>query len=104
MIKEYSGLVSELLFEDKISSIKTAIPKLNLKQIDPRMAIRIAVPILAGAGLIWFGLTTTGSFWTPATKFGGSLALIWYGYQLGNFMAMVGTILIYDAIKRTGYL
>jgi uncharacterized membrane protein len=104
MIKEYSGADSELLFEDKVSAIKSVLPKLDLKRIDPRLAICIVAPIIAGVGLIWFGLTTTGSFWTPATKFGGSLALIWYGYQLGNLLAMIGTVLIYDAIKRTGYL
>lgn len=67
-------------------------------------ALKLAVPAVVGLVMIVFGLTTTGSYYTSASRFGGWLADIWYGWQAGTFLAIVGGILIYDAIKRTGYL
>jgi hypothetical protein len=66
--------------------------------------LKIFLPTVGGIILIVFGLTTTGSYYTPAGRFGGALADIWYGWQLGNLLAMVGVVAIYDAIKRSGYL
>lgn len=66
--------------------------------------IKIFLPMVGGIVLIVFGLTTTGSYYTTAGRFGGVLAEIWYGWQLGNLLAMIGVVAIYDAIKRSGYL
>lgn len=71
---------------------------------DPYAVVRVVLPIAAGLFLIWFGLTTTGSYYEPASRFGGFLAEIWYCDQLGTLLAIVGGIAIYDAIKKTGYL
>jgi hypothetical protein len=71
---------------------------------DPRMVIRVVLPVFVGLGFIWFGLTTTGSYYEPASRFGGILADIWYSWQLGTLMAIVGSIAIYDAIRKSGYL
>lgn len=67
-------------------------------------ALKIAAPAFVGGILIIFGLTTTGSYYATASRFSGFLASIWYGWQLGNFLAMIGSVLIYDSIKRSGYL
>lgn len=76
--------------------------------LDQREAFIRTAKIFAPAGIgllmIWFGLTSTGSYFIPATKFGGFLAGLFYGWQFGNLIAMVGIVLIYDAIKRSGYL
>jgi len=83
----------------------TKIPKVSLS---PQEAFVRTAKIFAPAGIglimIVFGLTNTGSYYTSASRFGGVLADIFYGWQAGTLIAMIGTILIYDAVKRTGYL
>jgi len=65
---------------------------------------KIFAPAGVGLILVGFGAITTGSMYTSATQFHGPLADIFYGWQAGNLLAMIGSILIYDAVKRTGYL
>lgn len=65
---------------------------------------KVFAPVGIGFVLIVFGLTSTGSYFTPMGKFAGPLADVFYGWQAGTFLAMIGTVLIYDAIKRAGYL
>lgn len=103
MIKEYVENEPESLFEPEVLKNKIR-EKIDFKSLDPRLALKIAIPILGGIVLIWFGLTTTGSYFETSSRFGGILSVIWYGWQLGNLLAMIGVILIYDSIKRTGYL
>jgi hypothetical protein len=75
--------------------------KLNFSM--KKMPLLIAEGV-AGFVAIYFGLTQTGSYYTPASRFAGDLATVFYGYQLGTLMAMVGVVLIYDAIRRAGNL
>lgn len=75
----------------------------NARAYDPRdlslNAIKTAVPAVLGLVMIWFGLTNTGSYYTLATRFsGGLLADVFYGWQLGTLIAIVGAILIYHSI------
>jgi hypothetical protein len=103
MIKEYVESEPDSLFEPEAIKRKV-MEKIDIKNLDPRIALKVAIPCMMGIVLIWFGLTTTGSYFEQASRFGGLLSTIWYGWQLGNFLAMIGTVLIYDSIKRTGYL
>lgn len=66
--------------------------------------IKIFAPAGIGLVLIVFGLTNSGSYYISSSRFGGVLADIFYGWQFGTFLAMIGTVLVYDAVKRTGYL
>ena len=59
----------------------------------------LVLQIVAGLGLIFFGLVNTGSFYTNAGKMGGILATVFYEYQVGTLMACIGSILLYDLIK-----
>ena len=90
------------LFEDGIA-IATKREKLSPQEAFIQTT-KIFGPIGVGLILIVFGLTSTGSYFSPVGKFAGALADIFYGWQAGTFLAMIGSILIYDAIKRTGYL
>jgi hypothetical protein len=92
------------LFDDvAMPSMQNQRVKLSPQEAFVRTA-KIFAPAGIGLVMIVFGLTTSGSYYMPASRFGGVLADIWYGWQAGTFMAMIGTVLIYDAIKRTGYL
>ena len=71
---------------------------------DPIAIIKVVIPIFIGCAMIWFGLTTSGSYYEPESRMSGFLSQVWYIWQMGTLMAMAGTILVYDAIKRTGYL
>jgi hypothetical protein len=104
MIEEFDPVT-----EYGVTPVQPLIQKIQSKnKLSPQEAFIRTAKIFAPAGvgliLIWFGLTTTGSYYTPAGRFGGFLADIWYGWQAGNFLAMIGTVLIYDAVKRSGYL
>ena len=83
----------------KIKLPSIAFPEVNAtnsKKIGMAM-VKLAVSVI----LIWFGLTSTGSYFGPASgKFGGQLAQIFYQYQLGSLICMFGVVLIYDAITK----
>ena len=107
MIEEFDPTDPSDLFDD--IHVQSLIPTIQHRpSLSPQEAFIRTAKIFAPAGigliLIAFGLTTTGSYYMPASRFAGFLADIWYGWQAGTFLAMIGTILIYDAIKRTGYL
>lgn len=69
-------------------------------RLDAKDMVVSSLILLAGLGLIWFGLTNTGSFYTNAGKMGGMLGTIFYEYQAGTLMACVGTVLVYDNLKH----
>jgi hypothetical protein len=98
--------LTESFDTDSVFEEKPAVKK--KMSLDPREAFGRTAKIFAPAGVgllfIWFGLTSTGSYFISATRFGGFLAGLFYGWQFGNLLAMVGIVLIYDAIKRSGYL
>jgi hypothetical protein len=107
MIRPFSDPDVESLFEEPLQKkqrpVTVSIATENPRELLP-LVLKITVPAFLGLILIAFGLTTTGSYYVAATRFGGILATIWYSWQLGTFLAILGGILIYDAIKRTGYL
>lgn len=57
-----------------------------------------------GIVAVWFGLTSTGSYFEPASRFSGDLATIFYGYQLGTLLTIFGCFLGYDAFRKAGKL
>ena len=61
---------------------------------------RPVLQVLGGIILIWFGLTSTGSYFQPFTRFTGTLATVFYEYQLGTVIVMTGVLLIYHTLAR----
>jgi len=106
MIEEFDPTDPSSLYDDV--PVLPMNPNPTRKSLSPQEAfirtIKIFGPMGVGLILIVFGLTSSGSYYTMASKFAGPLADVFYGWQAGTFLAMVGTILVYDAIKRTGYL
>lgn len=65
-----------------------------IKQILPQFIV--------GVICVYFGLTSTGSYYQPATRFAGDIATVFYGYQLGTLIAIFGCFLAYDAFRKAG--
>jgi hypothetical protein len=57
-----------------------------------------------GLIVIFFGLTSTGSYYESSSRFSGILAQVFYQWQLGTMIAIFGSLMIYDAIKKAGNL
>ena len=57
---------------------------------------------LAVAGiLILAGITLGGSYYGPASgRFGGFLATLFYQWQVGTIVLVIGIIAAYDAVKK----
>jgi hypothetical protein len=69
--------------------------------IATKVTITSLAKLAVAIALIWFGATTTGSFYGPASgKFAGVLATIFYQYQAGLMLEFVGIVVIYDQIKK----
>ncbi len=106
MIEEIDPTDPSSLFDD--IPVLPSNPLPTRHSLSPQEAfirtIKIFGPLGIGLILIVFGLTSTGSYYTSVSRFAGPLADIFYGWQAGTLLAMIGTILVYDAIKRTGYL
>lgn len=105
MIEEFDPTDPSSLFDDPSDHIVNTVNRVSLSPQEAFIrTAKIFAPMGVGIILIVFGLTNTGSYFTPVGQFKGTLADIFYGWQAGNLMAMVGVVLIYDAVKRTGYL
>lgn len=105
MIEEFDPTDPSPLFDDPSDHIVNTVNRVSLSPQEAFIrTAKIFAPMGVGIILIVFGLTNTGSYFTPVGQFKGTLADIFYGWQAGNLMAMVGVVLIYDAVKRTGYL
>lgn len=74
------------------------------QQYDTKVSVVCVGKVVAGLIMIFFGLTSTGSFYAPASKFGGILASIFYEWQVGTLVAIIGCILIYDSLKTFKFL
>lgn len=72
--------------------------------IDWKKMRRLIVQVGVGVIFVYFGLTSTGSFYEPASRFSGDLATIFYVFQLGTLLTTIGCIIGYDAIRRAGKL
>jgi hypothetical protein len=83
---------------------KRRLPTITLPKIDTSNSKKIGfamVKLAVSVILIWFGLTSTGSYFGPASgKFGGQLAQIFYQFQIGTLIACIGIVLVYDAITK----
>jgi hypothetical protein len=71
-------------------------------RVDTWRLARLGAIAVFGLAMIYFGLTTSGSYYQPATHFSGDLATLFYVYQLGTLIAMAGVVLVYDAVRRSG--
>lgn len=78
--------------------------KVNPFAGDTKTIAKRLVPAIVGAFLIFIGLTTSGSYFLLSTRMFDTMATIFYTYQVGTLMAMVGAILVYDTAKKLGYL
>lgn len=101
IIEEFDPTDPEDLFSDIPTQEKVwGNPTLLSPQDKFMKMVKIAVPTVVGILLIVFGLSNTGSYFTPAGRFAGFLADIFYTWQIGTLLAIVGAILVYDAVKR----
>jgi len=60
--------------------------------------------VIAGIVLVYLGLTTTGSYYQPVSRYTGQMAMVFYQYQLGVLVVIVGCFLVYHAFGRAGKL
>ena len=58
------------------------------------------IMIVGGIGLLWFGIFNAGSFYASGTRMSGQLATIFYVWQVGNIMEIIGCILAYNGAMR----
>jgi hypothetical protein len=97
--------IHEPIYRDVINDNYTEIteekPEKN-KQTNKKKAIKCILEIIIGLFLTWFGVTNAGSYFVAGTRLGGTLFDIMYTLQFGTIFLVVGLILIYDGIKRTG--
>jgi len=72
--------------------------------IDWKKMSRLILQIGIGVVFVYFGLTTTGSYYEPASRVSGDLATVFYVFQFGTLLTIIGCIIGYDAIRRAGKL
>lgn len=76
----------------------------SLRNKDAVKMLKAFAPAIVGFVLVLFGLMSTGSYFDISHRESGIVAVLWYNYQVGTFIAIAGSIAIYDTIKRNGYL
>jgi hypothetical protein len=65
------------------------------------MSVWVAVELIFAAVMVFLGVTFGGSYYGPASgKFTGMLATIFYQWQVGTIITVIGVIAAYDAIKK----
>lgn len=80
----------------RLSFPKLYKPSFNLKKV----GIMVVKDVL-GVGLVWFGITNTGSYFGPKSGvFGGFMAELFYRNQFGMILAVIGVLLVYDTLRH----
>jgi len=69
--------------------------KVNWKPIG-KLVAQVAIGVI----LVGVGLFSTGSYYTPPSRFTAELATLFYTYQLGTLLAIIGCIVGYDAFRK----
>ena len=57
--------------------------------IDWKKMSRLILQIGIGVVFVYFGLTTTGSYYEPASRVSGDLATVFYVFQFGTLLAII---------------
>lgn len=85
----------------KQATVRKKIDMGNLLQ-EPGAFSRVAIQVLIGLFLLGFGIWNAGSYYNPASRMSVSILLgqIFYTWQLGTVLEIIGSILIYDMIRR----
>jgi hypothetical protein len=86
-------------FEETVLIETKTKTKVNWKPIG-KLVAQVAVGVI----LVGVGLFSTGTYYTPPSRFTAELAVMFYTYQLGTFLAIVGCIVGYDAFRKAGKL
>lgn len=81
----------EPLFEDE------ARPSTLIKPQNESVSVSRDIIIPAGGliiciGLLWFGIFNAGSFYMQSTRFSGDLATIFYVWQVGTLLEIIGVV------------
>jgi hypothetical protein len=85
-----------------VTKPKLALPSLNLEDAtNIKLLIFVGARVILVAFLVIVGLWATGSIYgSPPLRFAGDMARVFYVYQLGTLMAIIGAIIGYDTLKR----
>ena len=88
-----------------VTGLKGKLSSLNFNfrmfKINKPLIKSLAIRIPVIAILLWFGITTAGSYFGPASgKFSGELANLFYVSQVGNLLIILGCIIGYDTVRK----
>jgi hypothetical protein len=54
--------------------------------------------IVAGLIILWFGIFNAGSFYGTSSRFSGALANLFYVWQVGNVLEIIGVVAVYHNV------
>lgn len=90
----------EPLFEDE-SRPSTIIKPQNESVNVYQDLVMPAGGLIICLGILWFGIFNAGSFYATGTRFSGDLATIFYVWQVGNLLEIVGVVAGWECLKMT---
>ena len=99
-------LITEDLYEPEYSEIIEHTKDIEtLPQPPSNSRIAFLLPVVCVVGgivVLWFGIFNAGSFYAQGTRFSGQLATIFYTWQIGNILEVIGCIAVYHGLTK-GY-
>lgn len=87
--------------EQEVATIPE-VREVTRTRMDWKALARLLPQVAVGIICVYFGLTSTGSYYQPASRFSGDIATVFYGYQLGTLIVIFGCFLAYDAFRKAG--
>lgn len=72
----------------------TLIPQMPTVEGIPAILLPVA-GIVVGLIVLWFGIFNAGSFYGISSRFSGDLANLFYVWQVGNVLEIIGVIAVY---------
>lgn len=93
----------ESLFEDEpvVKAVPATPSRYSFPDFSSKPVIPLALTIFGALCLIWFGASTSGTFYGPASgKFSGLLATIFYQYQAGTMIEFSGIWVLLGSIRE----
>lgn len=90
--------ISALIRYESDNRESTVAPAITSRETSLPAFLWPVVGIVAGLGMILFGVWNSGSFYMTGTRLSGTLATIFYIWQAGTLLQITGAIFVYNSV------
>lgn len=86
--------------ETRSSTIAPSFFSKTLPAIHAPAFLWPVIGFLIGLGVLWFGIFNAGGFYEQGSRLSGDLAVLFYVWQAGTVLEIIGVIIAWESLKK----